>query len=101
MAKLSMIEKNNRRKKLVKKFTNRRAALKAIIHNKENSDEVRFDAVLKLSKLPRNGSKIRIRNRCELTGRPHGYYRKYSLARVILRDLASAGEIPGVTKSSW
>lgn len=101
MAKQSMIEKNKTRRELVKKYEAKRAALKEIINNKENSDDVRFDAVLKLSKLPRNGSKIRIRNRCELTGRPHGYYRKFKLARVILRDLASAGEIPGLTKSSW
>lgn len=101
MAKTPMIEKNNRRRKLAKQKEAKRKALKAIIMNKETSMEERFAAVMKLAKMPRNSSKVRIRNRCELTGRPRGYYRKFKLSRIALRELASAGQIPGVIKSSW
>jgi small subunit ribosomal protein S14 len=101
MAKKSSIEKNNRRRRLVKKFTNRRMKLKAIIADKDKPMDERFAAVLKLSELPRNSSKTRIRNRCELTGRPRGVYRKHKLSRIALRELGSKGLIPGLVKSSW
>ena len=101
MAKTSSIQKNKRRQRLTKKFDAKRAALKAIIYNKELPFEERFAAQLKLSELPRNGSKIRIRNRCELTGRPRGYYRKFRISRIMLRELASVGQAPGVIKASW
>ncbi len=101
MAKICMIEREKKRKKLVKSQTNKRAALKAIIKNREIPADERFQAMLKLDKLSPNGSKTRIRNRCALTGRPRSYYRKFNLSRIALRDLASRGELPGVTKSSW
>ena len=101
MAKKSSIEKNNRRRGLVKKFTARRAKLKAIINDRSKPMEERFAASLKLAEVPRNSSKTRVRNRCELTGRPRAYYRKFRLCRIQLRDLANKGLIPGVTKSSW
>ncbi len=101
MAKLSSIEKNKRRERLAAKYKNRRLALKQIINNKEISDEERFEAVLKLAAMPRNGSHTRVRNRCELTGRPRGNYRKFKLSRIVLRDLANRGQIPGVVKASW
>lgn len=101
MAKSSSVQKNKNRERLVAKFASKRASLKEVIKNKETSPEERFKAVLKLAELPRNSSKVRLRNRCELTGRPRGVYRKFKLARVILRDLASTGRIPGMVKSSW
>lgn len=101
MAKKSAVQKNKNRESLVAKTASKRASLKAVIKNKETSPEDRFHAVLKLAELPRNGSKVRLRNRCELTGRPRGVYRKFKLGRVILRDLASVGKIPGMVKSSW
>ncbi len=101
MAKVSSVQKNLRRRKLAKKFDNKRGKLKAEIMNKETSMEDRFYAQMKLSKLPRNGAKNRIRNRCELTGRPRGNYRKFMLSRISLRELVSIGQIPGVVKSSW
>jgi small subunit ribosomal protein S14 len=101
MAKLSSINKNERRKKLVKKYAGRYAKLKAIANDKSLDDTERLMARLKLAEIPRNGNPTRIRNRCELTGRPRAYYRKFRLARVMLRDLANKGLIPGVTKSSW
>jgi small subunit ribosomal protein S14 len=101
MAKKSMIEKNNRRRKMAKKFGPRRAKLKAIARDKSLPMEERFAATLKLAELPRNSSKTRIRNRCELTGRPRAYYRKHRLSRIALRDLGSKGLIPGLVKSSW
>ena len=101
MAKLSSINKNNNRIKLSKKFNDKRKKLKEIIMNKKLPLEERFKAQLKLSKLPKNSAKIRIRNRCEITGRPHGVYRKLRISRIALRDLASKGKIPGMTKSSW
>ena len=101
MAKKSAVEKNERRKKMVKKYAGKRARLKAIIDDKNTTPEERFQAVLKLSQLPRNGAKIRVRNRCEITGRPRAYYRKFGMSRIALRELAAIGLIPGVTKSSW
>jgi len=101
MAKTSMIQRNLKRIKLVKKFLKKRESLKKIIKNKKLPLEERFAAQLKLAKIPRNSSKVRIRNRCEITGRPHGVYRKLRISRIALRDLASKGKIPGMTKSSW
>ena len=101
MAKTSAIQKNLRRIKLVKKYAKKRAALKKIINNKKLELSERFEAQLKLNKLPKNSSKIRIRNRCEVSGRPHGVYRKLKISRIALRDMASSGKIPGITKSSW
>ena len=101
MAKTSAIQKNLKRIKLVKKFLKKREALKKIIKNKKLPLEERFNAQLKLAKLPRNSARTRIRNRCEITGRPHGVYRKLRISRIALRELATAGKIPGMTKSSW
>ena len=101
MAKTSSIQRNLKRIRLVKKFSKKRHELKKIINNKKLPLEERFKAQLKLAKLPRNSAKIRIRNRCEITGRPHGVYRKLKISRIALRDLASKGKIPGMTKSSW
>jgi len=101
MAKKSAVEKNKRRMRMAKKFSGKRTRLKAIASDKSLPQEERFSARLKLAKLPRNGSTTRVRNRCELTGRPRGYYRKFKLSRIGLRDLGSAGQIPGVVKSSW
>ena len=101
MAKLSAVNKNNRRIKLSNKFYKKRKALKKIIMNKKLSLEERFKAQQKLSSLPRNSSKIRIRNRCQITGRPHGVYRKLKISRIALRQLGLEGKIPGMVKSSW
>jgi small subunit ribosomal protein S14 len=101
MAKVSSVQKNKRREKLSKKYLNKRNKLKNIINDKSASLEERFHAQLKIAKLPRNSSKVRIRNRCELTGRPRAFYRKFQLSRIALRDLASIGQIPGVVKASW
>ena len=101
MAKTSSIEKNKRRRKMTKKFASRRAKLKAIVQDKNLPMEERFAATLKLAELPRNSSATRIRNRCELTGRPRAYYRKHRLSRIALRELGSKGLIPGLVKSSW
>tara|TARA_B100000678_G_scaffold28298_1_gene20996 strand:- start:3500 stop:3805 length:306 start_codon:yes stop_codon:yes gene_type:complete len=101
MAKLSSINKNERRKKLVKKYAGQYARLKAIADDESLEFQDRWVARLKMAEIPRNGNPTRVRNRCELTGRPRGYYRKFRLARVMLRDLAVRGMIPGVTKSSW
>ena len=101
MAKTSAIEKNLKRIKMVKRFSKEREALKKIIKNKKLPLEERFAAQLKLAKIPRNSSRTRIRNRCEISGRPHGVYRKLKISRIALRDLASSGKIPGMTKSSW
>jgi small subunit ribosomal protein S14 len=101
MAKKSMIEKNNRRRKMSKQFANRRKRLKAIVQDKRLPVEERFAATLKLAELPRNSSATRIRNRCEMTGRPRAYYRKHRLSRIALRELGSKGLIPGLVKSSW
>ena len=101
MAKLSSINKNNRRIKLSNKFMKKRKELKKIIMNKKLSLEERFKAQQKLSKLPRNSSKVRIMNRCQITGRPHGVYRKLKISRIALRQLGLQGKIPGMIKSSW
>ena len=101
MAKVSMVEREKKRAKLVSKYATKRAELKAIIKDQTIAPDERFQAVLKLAEMPRAGSKIRKRNRCALTGRPRGYFRKFGLSRIALRDLASRGELPGVTKSSW
>ena len=101
MAKKSAVEKNNKRKRIAASRGARREALKAIIKDKSLPMEDRFHAVMKLSKEPRNSSKIRIRNRCEVSGRPRGYDRKLRMSRIALRDLASMGQVPGVVKSSW
>ena len=101
MAKTSSIQRNLKRIRLVKKFFKKRETLKKIIKNKKLPLDERFKAQLKLAKLPRNSAKIRIRNRCAITGRPHGVYRKLKISRIALRELASAGKIPGMTKSSW
>jgi len=101
MAKLSSINKNEKRKALVKKYAGKYAKLKAIANDEGLDETERLIARLKMAEIPRNGNPTRIRNRCELTGRPRAYYRKFRLARVMLRDLANKGLIPGVTKSSW
>ena len=101
MAKISAINKNNRRIKLVNKFYKKRQSLKKVIMNKKLSLEERFKAQQKLSKLPRNSAKNRIMNRCEITGRPHGVYRKLKISRIALRQLGLQGKIPGLVKSSW
>jgi small subunit ribosomal protein S14 len=101
MAKLSSVNKNERRKKLVKKYAGRYAKLKAIAADTSLDDGERLIARLKLAEVPRNGNPTRIRNRCEMTGRPRAYYRKFRLCRIQLRDLANKGLIPGVVKSSW
>jgi small subunit ribosomal protein S14 len=101
MAKKSAIENNNRRKRLVKKYAAKRAALKAIANDQNLSIEEQFAARLKLAELPRNSAAVRIRNRCEVTGRPRAYYRKLKMSRVALRELGSAGLVPGLVKSSW
>ena len=101
MAKISAIEKNKKRRKLAAKYAAKRAELKAIANDRSLPDEDRFMARLKLAELPRNSAPSRIRNRCEVTGRPRGYYRKFKMSRISLRDLASDGKIPGVVKSSW
>lgn len=101
MAKTSAIEKNKRRIRLTKKFAGRRARLKAIALDKTVTPEERFAAQLKLAQLPRNSSPVRIRSRCDMTGRARAVYRKFRLSRMALRDLASNGQIPGMVKSSW
>ena len=101
MAKTSSIEKNKRRARMAKRFAGRRARLKKIARDKSVSMEERFAATLQLAELPRNSSRTRIRNRCELSGRPRGYYRKHRLSRIALRELGSKGLIPGLVKSSW
>ena len=101
MAKLSSINKNERRKKLVKKYAAKYAALKAIAADKSLDESERMIARLQMAEIPRNGNPTRVRNRCATTGRPRGYYRKFGLNRIELRNLANRGMIPGVTKSSW
>jgi small subunit ribosomal protein S14 len=101
MAKKSSIEKNNRRKRMTVQYKTRRLKLKEIISDKTLPADERFNATLKLAELPRNGSATRIRNRCEISGRPRAYYRKFRMSRIALRDLASDGKIPGITKASW
>jgi small subunit ribosomal protein S14 len=101
MAKTSSIERNKKRERLAKKYAARRAKLRAAALNEDLPLEERFAARLKLAQLPRNSSATRVRNRCELSGRPRGFYRKLKLSRIALRDLASKGQIPGMVKSSW
>ncbi len=101
MAKTSAIERNKKRAALVKKMAPRRDRLKAAAKDASLAPEERFAARLKLAQLPRNGSRVRLRNRCQLTGRPRGTYRKFKLSRIALRELASAGQIPGMVKASW
>ncbi len=101
MAKLSAVNKNNKRIKMVKKYEKKRKKLKKIIMDKKISLEERFKAQQKLSKLPKNSSRIRIMNRCQITGRPHGVYRKLKISRIALRELGLEGKIPGMVKSSW
>jgi small subunit ribosomal protein S14 len=101
MAKKSMVEREVKRQKLVDQYAVRRAALKAIIEDQSKPMEDRFKATMKLAKLPRNSSAVRLHNRCQLTGRPHAYYRKLKLSRIMLRELGSQGQIPGLVKSSW
>ncbi|MEO1609814.1 MAG: 30S ribosomal protein S14 [Pseudomonadota bacterium] len=101
MAKLSAIEKNKRRRKLSEQYKAKREALKAIIMDREKPMDERFAAQLKLASMPRNGSETRVRNRCEITGRPRAYYRKLQICRNQLRELAAQGRIPGMVKSSW
>ena len=101
MAKMSAINKNNRRIKLSEKFAKKRKELKSIVMNKKITLEERFKAQQKLSKLPRNSAKNRVMNRCQITGRPHGVYRKLKISRIALRQLGLQGKIPGLVKSSW
>ncbi|MBU2957409.1 30S ribosomal protein S14 [Paracoccus sp. 1_MG-2023] len=101
MAKKSMIEREKKRERLVQKYAGKRAALKEVINDQSLPMEERFKASLKLAELPRNSSATRLHNRCQLTGRPHAYYRKLKLSRIMLRELGSNGQIPGLVKSSW
>lgn len=101
MAKLALVNREDKRRKLVEKFSAKRAELLAIIDDQSRSEEERFDARLKLQALPRNASPVRLRNRCQLTGRPRGVFRKFGLGRGKLRDFVMRGEVPGVTKASW
>jgi len=101
VAKLSLINRDIKRQKLVEQYAAKRAALKAIINDQSKSDEERYEARLKLQQLPRNANPTRLRNRCAITGRPRGVFRKFGLARNKLRELAMKGEIPGLTKGSW
>ncbi len=101
MAKKSSIEKNNRRAKLAAQKAPTRARLKALARDRDAAPEDRFEAQLRLSELPRNSSATRVRNRCSLTGRPRGYYRKFKLSRIAVRELSASGQIPGMLKSSW
>ena len=101
MAKKSMIAREVKRQKLVEKYAAKRAELKEIISDESKPMEERFRASLKLAKLPRNSSATRLHNRCQLTGRPHAYYRKLKISRIALRELGSQGQIPGLVKSSW
>ena len=101
MAKTSSIEKNKKRAALAQQYSAKRAALKATVKNQDTPIEERFKASLKLAELPRNSAKVRIRNRCEVSGRPRGYYRKLKMSRIALRQLGNLGQIPGLVKSSW
>jgi small subunit ribosomal protein S14 len=101
MAKKSAIETNKKRQRMARGSAEKRAALKAIVRDRSQPMEERFNATLKLAELPRNSSKVRVRNRCEISGRPRGFYRKLKMSRIALRELGSAGYIPGLVKSSW
>ncbi|AGF76017.1 30S ribosomal protein S14 [Bartonella vinsonii] len=101
MAKISAVEKNKRRELMVKRYAARRARLKAIVMDQKVSLEERFKASVQLAELPRNSAKVRVRNRCKVSGRPRAYYRKLKMSRIALRELGSVGHIPGIVKSSW
>ena len=101
MARSSLIQRNLKRERLVRKYSKKRLTLKKIIKNKKTSPEERIDAINKLSKLPKNSSPCRLRNRCIVTGRPRGNYRKFKLSRIAFRELANNGKLPGIIKSSW
>ena len=101
MAKKAMVEREKKRERLVAKYAAKRAALKAIINDQDKPMEERFRASLKLAQLPRNSSATRLHNRCQLSGRPHAYYRKLKISRIALRNLGSSGQLPGMVKSSW
>jgi len=101
MAKKSAVERNKKRERMAKSFAGRRARLKEVAHDRTLPPEERFQAVMSLNKLPKNACPVRVHNRCEITGRPHAYYRKFRISRIALRELASQGQIPGVVKSSW
>ena len=101
MAKKSAVEKNRNRRRLVEKYATRRAELRKIVRDRKLPPEDRFEATLLLAELPRNGSRVRVRNRCALTGRPRGYHRKFGMSRIAVRELGSAGQIPGLVKASW
>ena len=101
MAKKSMVEREKKRERMVKQYADKRAALKEVVNDQSKPMEERFKASLKLAELPRNSSATRLHNRCQLTGRPHAYYRKLKLSRIMLRELGSQGQIPGLVKSSW
>ena len=101
MAKKSAIERNRKRDRMAKKYEAQRTHLKEIADNRDLPMEERFQARLKLAKLPRNSAKVRVQNRCEVTGRPRGVYRKFKISRIALRELASNGQVPGMVKSSW
>ena len=101
MAKISMVEREKRRARMVKQYAAKRAALKAIAKNPDSTYEERHEAMIKLQKLPRKSSPVRQRNRCSITGRPHGYYRKFGLGRNKLREAAMRGDVPGLVKASW
>lgn len=101
MAKVSMVERDKKRRRLAAQYAKRRAALRAAVRDASLAPDERFAASLKLAAMPRNGAKVRLRNRCEVSGRPRGYYRKFRLSRIALRELASRGQVPGVVKASW
>lgn len=101
MAKKSSVEKNRNRRKLVDKYATKRAELRSIVKDRSRAPEERFEATLMLAELPRNSARVRVRNRCGLTGRPRGYYRKLGLSRIALRELGATGQIPGMVKASW
>ena len=100
MAKKSSVEKNHRRRRMADRYATRRSELRAIVHDRTRAEE-RFEATLMLAKLPRNSAKVRVRNRCALTGRPRGFHRKFGMSRIAVRDLGSQGQIPGLVKASW
>ncbi len=101
MAKVSMVERDKKRRRLVARYAQRRAALRAAVRDESLAPDERFAASLKLAAMPRNGAKVRLRNRCEVSGRPRGYYRRFRLSRIALRELASRAQVPGVVKASW
>ena len=101
MAKTSAVEKNRHRRRMVDKYAARRAELRAVVHDRTRAPEERFEATLMLAELPRNSARVRVRNRCALSGRPRGYHRKFGLSRIAVRELGSAGLIPGLIKASW